>query len=237
MTALKSHFEASILYVEFGKPETANAYGVTEAQELIKILKGAKKKAHYLVWQSALPNIFCSGGDLAAYRKMKNKAEGLKANAQIRRSLTLLAEWPGVKIGLVAGDCLGGGVELLSAFDFIVASSSSRFGFWQRRQTLSYGWGGFSRLTRRLGKAKTKQLLLQGESISAWQAQRFGLVDEVVPSHLLLDKAEKYLQNLKRWPEEPLRALSQLESKNETTTFNQLWFSPKHQNILQKKPR
>ncbi|MDI6835211.1 MAG: enoyl-CoA hydratase-related protein, partial [Rhizobiaceae bacterium] len=92
-------------------------------------------------------------------------------------------------IAAVSGFALGGGCELAMMCDFIIASSTAKFG--QPEITLGVipGMGGSQRLTRAVGKAKAMDLCLTGRMMDAAEAERSGLVARVVEPEQLLDEA------------------------------------------------
>jgi enoyl-CoA hydratase len=89
-------------------------------------------------------------------------------------------------IAAVNGYALGGGCELALACDWIYASTRARFGQPEVGLGLIPGFGGTTRLVRRVGVAWAKELALGGEPIDAETAQRIGLVNRVFPPEELV---------------------------------------------------
>jgi len=100
---------------------------------------------------------------------------------------------PQVTIAALNGHAMGGGCELAMACDFRVLVKEGKIGQPETRLGLIPGWGGTQRITRYVGLGWARRLLFSGEAISADEALRIGLVDEVVPSAEELDAA------LARW--------------------------------------
>lgn len=84
-------------------------------------------------------------------------------------------------LALVEGACMGGAWQIASACDFIIASESSKFGITPAKIGIIYPRLGIERLTKLVGHANAKYLLLTGETIGAAQAHSLGLVAEIVP--------------------------------------------------------
>jgi enoyl-CoA hydratase/carnithine racemase len=93
-----------------------------------------------------------------------------------------LAELPMPTIAAIEGDALGGGLELALCCDLRIASARARLGMPEVRLAVLPGSGGTQRLPRVVGPARAKELILTGRIISADEAERIGLVNEVVPA-------------------------------------------------------
>jgi enoyl-CoA hydratase len=93
-----------------------------------------------------------------------------------------LAELPMPTIAAIEGNALGGGLELALCCDLRVASERARLGLPEVRLAVTPGAGGTQRLPRVVGAARAKQLILTGAVLTAQEAERIGLVTEVVPA-------------------------------------------------------
>lgn len=85
-------------------------------------------------------------------------------------------------IALVDGACMGGGWQIASACDFIVASERAVFAITPAKIGVIYPRAGIERLVRQVGPATAKLLLLTGRTMSAADAHDLGLISEVVPA-------------------------------------------------------
>lgn len=92
-------------------------------------------------------------------------------------------------IAAVNGFCLGGGMELALACDIRLASANAKFGQPEVNLGIIPGGGGTQRLPRIIGLGRALRLILTGDMITADDALRLGLVEEVVPPEVLLDRA------------------------------------------------
>ena len=85
------------------------------------------------------------------------------------------------------GFALGGGCELALACDLIYASESARFGLPEVSLGILPGFGGTQRLTRLVGRARAKEMILTGDMVDAAKAKEIGLALDVVPASQLID--------------------------------------------------
>lgn len=121
--------------------------------------------------------VFAAGADLKAMVDISPIDIMLLEN---QRMWQAVADCPKPIIAAVNGFALGGGCELAMHADLILAGESACFGQPEIRVGIMPGAGGIQRLARTLGKFKAFRLLLTGEPITAMEAERLGLVTEVV---------------------------------------------------------
>src|SRR5262249_56970301 len=99
-------------------------------------------------------------------------------------------------IAAVNGFALGGGCELAMACTIRLAVETAKFGQPEVTIGIIPGYGGTQRLPRLVGKGRALQLILTADMISAQEAYRIGLVDEIVPSAELIVRAETILNKI-----------------------------------------
>ena len=124
---------------------------------------------------------FCAGSHIGEFEALRGRvAEGkLLLEKLVYRQL---AELPMPTIAAIEGDALGGGLELALCCDLRIASERARLGMPEVRLAVLPGSGGTQRLPRLVGPARAKELILTGRIISAHDAERIGLVNQLVPS-------------------------------------------------------
>jgi enoyl-CoA hydratase len=103
-------------------------------------------------------------------------------------------------IAAVSGFALGGGCELAMSCDIIIASETARFGQPEVNLGIIPGSGGTQRLTHLVGKHRAMEMVLTGDIINAADAERFGLVNRVVPVELLLEEAKNVAKKIAAKP-------------------------------------
>merc|ERR1712032_1062019 len=99
-------------------------------------------------------------------------------------------------IAAVNGFALGGGCEIAMMCDVMIASEKAVFGQPEIKLGIIPGAGGTQRLIRSIGKSKAMALILTGRNMSAQEAEKAGLVAEVVPHEQLLPTAMKMAEEI-----------------------------------------
>jgi len=131
---------------------------------------------------------FAAGADIAAMRRLgPGEAEAFSRLGH--EALAALEALPVPAIAAVNGFALGGGCELACACDWIYASTKARFGQPEVNLGLIPGFGGTSRLARRVGPGWARELVLTGEPIDAETALRIGLANRLFEPDALVDAA------------------------------------------------
>lgn len=155
----------------------------------------ADPELRVLVIASANPALFCAGADIKAFTTMD--ADACRALIEETHALFRAFERSAtVTIAAVNGLALGGGCELAMACDVRLAAASATFGQPEINLGIIPGFGGTQRLPRLVGEAKARELNLTGEPMTAELAYEFGLANEVVPDHELLDTALAWARKL-----------------------------------------
>jgi enoyl-CoA hydratase len=124
-------------------------------------------------------------------------------------------------IAAVSGFALGGGCELAMSCDIIIASETARFGQPEVNLGIIPGSGGTQRLTQAVGKYRAMELVLTAEAMSAAEAERFGLVNRVVPVELLLDEAKKIAKKIAAKPVLAVKAAKEAVLKSANISLDE----------------
>ena len=133
---------------------------------------------------------FVAGADIASMAEM-TVSEGREFSELGHAVGAAIESAPYPVIAAVNGFALGGGCELALCCDFIYASSKAKFGQPEVNLGLMPGFGGTTRLPRRIGIARARELIYTGEMIRADEAYRIGLVNRVCEPDALLPEARK----------------------------------------------
>lgn len=173
--------------IRINRPKARNALNRTVLQELVEALEAFDQ-------DPAVGAIVITGDEqaFAAGADIKEMAEASAVEMLTRSHIPLFDRLQLIHkpiIAAVSGFCLGGGNELAMTCDMIVASETARFGQPEINLGVIPGAGGTQRLTRAVGKVLAMEMVLNNRWLSAEEAQRFGLVNRVVPVERYLDEA------------------------------------------------
>ncbi len=184
--------EEHLAYITFNRPKVLNAMNRQTKEEVLAALDDFEKddEVRVLIFRGAGEKAFVAGADIKEFQGLRPMEQ-----REDRRHLHFyerVASFPKPVIAMIGGYCLGGGCELALASDIRTASESSRIGQPEINIGLLPGGGGSQRLPRLVGEGKAMQLILTGDIISAGEAKKIGLVEEVYPD----DELEKRTKEL-----------------------------------------
>lgn len=234
MSLVKSCIHERILHVAFSDSTSRNSFSVRAANELASVLDLHLDQFDGLVF-SAVGRVFCSGGNLSDYAAMTDPEHGKSVNRRITDVLDRLARIDKPTACVVTGDCFGGGIELMSAFDVVFSVPHAVYGFWQRRIGLSFGWGGGARIESRIGTHSMKRLALSAANLSAREALGIRLIDFIVPETLILGAAESCVRSMSSLPQAPVGPMKAWSQEREMDIFEALWWNEEHRRVLEKR--
>jgi enoyl-CoA hydratase/carnithine racemase len=133
---------------------------------------------------------FCSGGDLAEFGTAAGPVEAHVL--RLARSLAALMNRLAPRLVVALhGACVGAGIELPAFARRVVAADDVSVRLPELGLGLVPGAGGTVSIRRRIGRARLLDMLLTGAALDAATARSWGLVDEVVPRHRLVDRAHE----------------------------------------------
>jgi len=158
----------------------------------------ADEGARALVLTGAGGEAFCAGADLKALDLDVDHPAGPMGFSRLTPSKPAIAA--------IDGWCLAGGLELALWCDLRVATPGSTLGFFERRWGVPLIDGGTQRLPRVVGLGRALELILLGRPVGAEEAERIGLVNEVVAPGAHLDRALQLAEAIAAFPQETMLA-------------------------------
>jgi enoyl-CoA hydratase/carnithine racemase len=157
---------------------------ITALLQALRDAVGEGKRA--ILLKSGLRH-FCAGADVGLFGdRAEAGGKGARDPVETLRTFELL---PIPIVAAVHGACLGGGLELALACDYIVAASSARIGSVEIALGLHPLLGGIQRQVQRIGAARAKEMSMLGRRYDAATLERWGLINLVVPDENLFDSA------------------------------------------------
>lgn len=181
--------EGAVAVLTLNRPAAMNALSRGLRTALVEAIAAmaADPAIHAMVLTGAGERAFCAGVDL---RELG--AEG-GLDAVVPDPATdpagAIERCPKPVIGAINGVAITGGLELALACDFLIAADTARFADTHSRVGLLPGWGLSAKLSRVIGPGRAKEMSLTGNFIDAATAERWGLVNRVVPPAELLPTA------------------------------------------------
>ncbi len=154
------------------------------------------------------PDKFSAGADIRQMAGMSH-SDMLVHAERLQAAFTAVADIPKPVVAAITGFALGGGCELALTADRRVFADHARIGLPEILLGVIPGAGGTQRLARLVGPARAKELIFTGRSVDAAEAQRIGLVDDVVPVDQVLATATAWAAQFVNGPTMALRAAKQ----------------------------
>ena len=177
-----------VAIITLNRPHADNAITTELAAQLIEVLEtiAARSSVRVAILTGAGDRAFSVGGDLYQRNEM-TKEQWLRQRQVFDRVLYTLRQLRRPIIAAVHGMAYGGGCEMAISTDFIIASDDAVFGQPEAMVGLSAGGGSPVLLPRVLPPGRAMQMLMTGDPITAQEAHRLGMVNELHPSDKLLE--------------------------------------------------
>jgi enoyl-CoA hydratase/carnithine racemase len=188
----------TVATVTLNRPARLNAINpamMLELEQLFRELRG-DPGIRFVIFTGA-GKVFSAGADLADRSGIPEPAEASLgevmrvaqlAGQDFTRALESLEQ---VTIAAINGHALGAGLVIAMACDFRIAGRSASLGIPEANVGIFFTWGCTPRLTRLIGPAKAKEMIMTCEPVSADEALRIGLVNRVVDDNELINAARE----------------------------------------------
>src|SRR6266446_7075733 len=187
---LQLAFDSGVATLTLNRPDKRNAISYELIEDLIRALEEVKNSAVRTLILTGAGKAFCSGMDLDDLKSLigRTPEQNLEDSRKMVSLFRSLYEFPKLTIAAVNGAAIAGGTGLALLCDFTLAVPEAKFGYTEVRI-------GFvpaivsTFLLRQVGEKIARDLLLTGRIIGAEEAQRIGLVNEIVSPENLLSRA------------------------------------------------
>src|SRR5256886_2696388 len=187
----------AIAYVTVNRPKVLNALNMATMEELRAAFHDIKNDAavRVVILTGAGEKAFIAGADIGELAQ-RDAVSGKEYTHRGQSVLNLIENLGKPVIACINGFALGGGCEIAVACNMRLASQTAKLGQPEVKLGIIPGYGGTQRLPRLVGKGIAMQLVLTGEMITAQEAHRIGLVNEVVAGAELIPRAEAIAQKI-----------------------------------------
>jgi len=189
VTAALTERRGNVLVITINRPEARNAVNGAVSTAVGDALEQAQNddEVRAVVITGAGDKSFCAGADLKAISRRENLYHPDHGEWGFAGYVHHFIDKP--TIAAVNGTALGGGTELALASDLVVACDSATFGLPEVKVGLFAAAGGVFRIVHQLPRKVALEMVLTGEPISAAEAAKWGLINQVVPDGAVLEAA------------------------------------------------
>jgi enoyl-CoA hydratase len=203
-TALPTTFEnvvyekrGTLAYITVNRPKVLNALNRATMAELRAAFEDARDDAgvRVVIITGSGEKAFIAGADINELNQL-SPVEAKEYTHRGQAVFDLIESLGKPTIACINGFALGGGCELAMACTIRLASETAKLGQPEVKLGIIPGYGGTQRLPRLVGKGMAMQLNLTGEMITAQEALRIGLVNDIAALADLLPRAEAMAQNI-----------------------------------------
>jgi dihydroxynaphthoic acid synthetase len=208
-TDISYEIEESWAVITINRPERYNSFRGRTVDELLAAFKHAwaDSRVACVILTGAGDKAFCAGGDVKERAETGSYGETEFGLFQIQQLHQTMRDIPKPVIAAVNGVAVGGGHVLHVLCDLSVASETARFGqSGPRVGSFDAGFGS-AYLARVVGEKRARQIWFLLDLYDARTAERWNLVNDVVPAEELMDKAREYARKISSYSPTALRFL------------------------------
>ena len=192
-----------VAYITINRPDALNALNNQMAHDLLGVMLVCDDNpAIRAVVLTGSGKAFCAGGDLKSFAAaQEHTATHLKeVTTFLHGAISLMARLNAPVIASVNGVAAGAGMSLACACDLVIAAESARFTMAYTRAGLTPDGSSTYYLPRRVGLGRALELTLTNRTLSAREAQEWGIVTRVVPDGELASETERLARDLATGP-------------------------------------
>jgi len=192
---LRIHDNGAIRHIVIAREAKLNALNQAVLVELAQAVSDAiaDGRVRGILLTGAGDKAFVAGADIAEFANYDTEQGQQMARIGQTQLFDIIHAAPKPFLAAINGYALGGGLELALACHLRVAADHARLGLPEVSLGLIPGYGGTQRLTELVGRGKALEMILTGDMVTAADALRWGIVNEVVPAADLIVRAEAIL--------------------------------------------
>lgn len=191
--------QGPIGWLVLNRPEKRNAFtqGMWEKIPSLVAEADADPAIRIIILRSSTPQAFSAGADISEFAAINSDPGRSNANREaLRLAQRSLSRASKPSIAMVQGVCVGGGCGLALACDMRFAEPSARFGITPVKLGLVYSLQDTKQLVDLVGPAQAKSILFTGRLVTAAEALRIGMINEVFEADLLEAEVIKFAESI-----------------------------------------
>ncbi len=221
MPVILTEIHDGVAVVTLNRPESMNALSAELRRAIVETFDALKADpAVDVVVLTGAGRAFCAGLDLKELGGETGATGGLEAvtNTDLRRALE---EFDRPIIGAINGVAVTGGFELALMCDFLIGTPNARFADTHARVGIVPGWGLSQRLGRWIGTGRAKELHFTGNYLGAEHAERWGLLNRVVPADELMLTAMQLARDIQSCDQGVIREVKRIADEGYETSLRE----------------
>src|SRR5579864_5316631 len=185
-------YESRVATITLNRPEKRNALSLMMLDEIVAALDEIAGSESLVVIVTGAGKAFCAGMDLDELRSLTGKSheKNIEDSRRMARFFRRLYDFPRPTIAAVNGAAIAGGTGIATMCDFTIAVPEAKFGYSEVRIGFVPAMVS-SILVWQVGHKIARDLLLTGRLFDAEEAHRCGLVNEIIPTEKLMERARE----------------------------------------------
>lgn len=219
---IHTDFRDDVFRITLNRPERGNAINLQMIDQLANAFDEIENNSSVrIVLLKANGNSFCSGADLNWMANSVNlsKEENIYECRKLANLYSRISDCAKICIAQVQGPCIGGGIGLIAACDYVMAATESYFSFSEVKLGLIPATVAPYAINR-MGWHKTRLFMLSGSRISADLANQINLVDAVCSKDLLEHEVDGFINELRSGEKNAQQKIKLLLKKLKNNTEN-----------------
>lgn len=204
--------ENKVLHITLNRPEKRNALNELMVKELRDIFLYFKDNNDIIgVSVTGSGESFCAGADLSYLQSLIDKSyeENLKDSINLKEMYWTIYNFPKPTVGLINGPAVAGGCGLMTVLDIVIASKNAIFGYPEVKIGFVASIVSVF-LLQTIGLAQTRKMLFTGEIIDAVEAEKRGLIHQIVEEGELATVSNEIFSQIRKNSPQAIRQTKKL---------------------------
>ena len=221
LTQIKFERRNEVAWITLHRPEKLNAFTQIMLREWVTVLQDLEKdETCRVIVVTGEGKSWSAGVDLSVFQEIKIEP-GFKMFDDGIEIMRILENGPQVTIAMVNGYSFTGAMEIMMAFDLVIANEDTKIGDTHTKWGIPPKWGMTQRLMNQVGMRKAKELSFTAKPISGKEAERIGLVNKAVPLSKLRATTDALIEQILENSAQTITVVKQLYQFGSTHTLKE----------------